>query len=65
MCAAPVRVSGLCELDPLRRQHCLVRSIQLEHAPAAWANLAVTYAKHQRPDLAREAFTVMALSFIL
>ncbi|CAM9753532.1 unnamed protein product, partial [Laminaria digitata] len=34
---------GVVSRDPLVRQHCFVRAVQLEHNPSAWANLGMLY----------------------
>lgn len=34
---------GVVSRDPLVKQHCFVRAVQLEHNPSAWANLGMLY----------------------
>lgn len=34
---------GVVSRDPLVRQHCWVRAVQLSHNPSAWGNLGMLY----------------------
>lgn len=36
---------GAVSREPRVQQHCLVRAVQLEHNPSAWANLGVLYVR--------------------
>jgi superkiller protein 3 len=46
---------GIVATSPVKRQHCFIRSIQLDNNHSAWNNLGMMYLEYNKVDLAKEA----------